>query len=300
MIKSINVKNGIRRRKAEGHYACGRVPFGYLYDGSQVVAHPEDFAKARELWDLLAANEYMLGRTIRQHRLKWSIPGLGKWVDNPILRGVVNGEQGKVQALITWDEWHRARRLLDQRKAVKVRSRATARLFTGLMRCSSCGKRMHYILNMRRARLRCSNSLCDWYGRGLAEWKVRDQVIEALRQGAELLGQAAASPAAPAQDPDTQQRRQQLDQLRALQDQGVPGLEESIERLEAMLIVPPPASGPDWHGLADLFATPGVLEAATDEELRVLALEYIAEIAYVGDPNRVEVRVRQGAGSNAA
>ena len=300
MIKSINVKNGIRRRKAEGHYACGRVPFGYLYNGSQVVAHPEDFSKARELWDQLAANEYMLGRTIRQHRLKWSIPGLGKWLDNPILRGVVNGEADRVPALITWDEWRRARRLLDQRKAVKVRTRNTTRLLSGLMSCGCCGKRMHYILNARKSRLRCSNSICDWYGRGLAEWKVRNQVIEALRQGAELLGQAAAALAAPTPDTETQQRQQQLDQLRALLEQGVPGLEESIERLEAMLIVPPAASGPDWHGLAEVFMRSGALDAATDEELRVLALEYIAEIVYIGDPSRVEIRVRQGPSGDTA
>ncbi len=300
MIKSINVKNGIRRRKAEGHYACGRVPFGYLYDGSQVVPHPDEFTKARELWEQLEANEYMLGRTIRQHRLKWSIPGLGKWVDNPILRGVVNDEADRVPALITWDEWRRARRLLDQRKAVKVRSRATTRLFTGLMSCGCCGKRMHYIFNARKSRLRCSNSLCDWYGRGLAEWKVRDQLIEALRQGAELLGQVAALPVAPAVDAESEQRQRQLDQLRALQEQGVPGLQESIERLEAMLTVPPLASGPDWRGLAEVFMRSGALDAATDEELRVLALEYVAKIVYVGDPSRVEIRVRQGASGDTA
>ena len=300
MIKSINVKNGIRRRKAEGHYACGRVPFGYLYNGSQVVAHPEDFSKARELWDQLEANEYMLGRTIRQHRLKWSIPGLSKWLDNPILRGVVNGEADRVPALITWDEWRRARRLLDQRKAVKVRTRNTTRLLSGLMSCGCCGKRMHYILNARKSRLRCSNSICDWYGRGLAEWKVRDRLIQALRQGAELLGQAAALPVAAAVDAESEQRQRQLDQLRALQEQGVPGLEGSIERLEAMLILPPPASGPNWRGLAGVFMRSGALDAATDEELRVLALEYIAEIVYIGDPNRVEIRVRQSPSGDTA
>ncbi len=300
MIKSINVKNGIRRRKAEGHYACGRVPFGYIYDGSQVVPHPNEFNQARELWDQLAANEYMLGRTIRQHRLEWSIPGLGKWINNPILRGVVNGEAGKVTALITWDEWHRARRLLDQRKAVKVRSRAMPRMFTGLMKCGSCGKRMHYIFRAKKSRLRCSNSICNWYGRGLAEWKVRDHVINALRQGADLLGQVAAAAAAPAVNAETEQRQQQLDQLRALQDQGVAGLGESIERLEAMLTVAPPASGPDWRGLAEVFMRSGALEAATDEELRVLALEYVAEIVYVGDPGRVEIRVRQGPSCDTA
>ena len=32
-IKSINVLNGLKRRKAAGYYACGSLPFGYRSDG---------------------------------------------------------------------------------------------------------------------------------------------------------------------------------------------------------------------------------------------------------------------------
>lgn len=300
MIKSINVRNGIRRRKAEGHYACGRVPFGYLYDGSQVVPHPTEFKSARKLWDQLAANEFMLGRTIRQHRLDWSIPGIGKWLNNPILRGVVNNTPNAVQALVSWDEWHQARKLLDSRKAIRVRSRSTTRLFSGLIRCDNCNKRMHYIFAAQRPRLRCSNQCCNWYGRGLAEWKIRAQVIEALRSAADQMAQNAAVSIPQSASDQTQQYQQQLEQLLALQAQGVSGLEKSIEQLESLLIIPPLPSGPDWQSFTELFSIDGVLDAATDEELRVLCLEYIAEITYIGDPNRVDIRVCQGASSNAS
>jgi DNA invertase Pin-like site-specific DNA recombinase len=294
MIKSINVRNGLKRRKAEGHYACGRVPFGYIYDGSQVAPHPKDYKAARKLWDDLEANEFMLGRTIRQHRLDWSIPGLGRWVNNPILRGVVNNEADQVKALISWDEWHRARRLLDQRKVVHTRSPRTVRLLTGLVRCGCCNKRMHYIQAAGKPRLRCSNSCCNWYARGLAEWKIRNQLVDALRDAAQQMGPVAASLALPVIDQQQQQRQQQLEQLRALQDQGVAGLEDSIERLERSLITTPPESGPDWRSLFELFSSPNAFDAAADEILRVLALEYIAETIYIGDPTRVEIRIRQG------
>ena len=66
-IKAINIRNGLARRKAQGHYACGRVPFGYAYDGSQVVIHPERFRDARQLWDRLAALEFNMPATIRRH-----------------------------------------------------------------------------------------------------------------------------------------------------------------------------------------------------------------------------------------
>lgn len=301
LIKSINVKNGIRRRRADGHYACGRVPYGYLYDGSKVVPHPTDFKPARKLWDQLAANEFMIGRTIRQHQLDWSLQGLSRWIDNPILRGVVAGVADATAALITWDEWHHARRLIDSRRMAKARGRGEPRLFTGLAHCQACGRRLHYIATPYGLRLRCTTQTCQWYSRGLAESKVRAQVVEALRQAADTLGQVAAEPVEQEITPAMVQRQQQLEQLLALQAQGVPGLDDSIAQLEVSLAAPPPAaSGPDWQGLAELFRRPGVIDAATDQELRVLAQEYVAEIAYVGNASRVEVRLRDGTGSDPA
>ena len=34
--------------------------------------------------------------------------------------------------------------------------------------------------------MKCLNTRCDYYGRGLAEWKVRDQVIAELRAAAKM------------------------------------------------------------------------------------------------------------------
>jgi len=300
LIKSINTRNGLARRKAAGHYACGRVPYGYLYNGSQVVPHPEHFREARLLWDRLAEMEFNLPGTIRRHGLDWSPRGLGYWIRNPIIRGIVNGEPSRVAAVVSSQEVADALRLMADRRwrgATGTRAPRLIRPFSGMVLCQSCRHVLHYHHTYGKRRLKCTNLACQWYGRGLAEWKVRDQVIAAIRAGSSLRSLLVAPVAvAPAGDV---QARQQLDQLIALQLQGVGGLEDAIDRLRLDLAAPVAASGPNWDSVAALLNRPGVLESASDEELRALVLEYVDHVRYVGNPDRVEVRLRGGTGGNA-
>jgi LSD1 subclass zinc finger protein len=300
LIKSINTRNGLARRKAAGHYACGRVPYGYLYNGSQVVPHPEHFREARVLWDRLAEMEFNLPGTIRRHGLDWSPRGLGYWIRNPIIRGIVNGEPGKVAAVVSSQEVADALRLMADRRwrgAVGTRAPRLIRPFSGIVICGGCRHALHYYNAYRKRRLKCTNLACQWYGRGLAEWKVRDQVIEAIRAGSSLRSLLAAPvAAAPAEGA---QARQQFDQLIALQLQGVGGLEDAIDRLRLDLAAPVAASGPNWDGVAALLNRPGVLESASDEELRALVLEYVDHVVYIGNPDRVKVRLRGSSSGDA-
>ena len=299
-IKSINVRNGLQRRKAAGHYACGRVPFGYAYDGSQVVPHPTQFSEARLLWDRLAAQEWNLPGTIRRHGLDWSARGLGRWINNPILRGVVSHEPDRVAALITWDEWQQARRLMESRRISMTRAPRVIRTFSGLVRCGGCGKACHYAVAHGKPRLKCTNLHCQWHGRGLAEWKVRAQVIDELCTAAAALGDLAASAAPGTEPPEQTEKRRQLAQLEALAAQGVPGLEPTIEAMKLELLAPPPVASANWAGFRAVLARPEVLSQATGEELRAVVLEFVEEVRYVGDPNRVEIRLRDRPGSDSA
>ena len=299
-IKAINIRNGLTRRKAAGHYACGRVPFGYLYDGSQVVTHPERFTQARALWEQLAAMEWNLPGTIRRHGLDWSARGLARWIDNPILRGIVSHEPNRVAALISWEEWQRARRLIESRQINATRAPRVIRAFSGMVRCSACGKAMHYGVAHGKLRLKCTHLHCSFWGRGLAEWKVQAQVIEALRTAVDQLATIAATPAAAEPDPADQAKREQIAQLEAIAAQGVQGLAPTIEALRLELLAPSPAVSANWAGYRELLARPGVLEAATAEELRAVVLELVQEVRYVGDPNRVEIILRGSSGSDAA
>jgi len=56
----------------------------------------------------------------------------------------------------------------------------------------------------------------------------------------------------------------------------------------------------NWAGYRDLLSRPGVLEAMPDEELRAVVLEFVDEILYIGNPDRVEVRLRDSSGTRSA
>jgi hypothetical protein len=117
-------------------------------------------------------------------------------------------------------------------------------------------------------------------------------VIEELRAAAAAMGDVAAS-AQPTKDaPEQAEKRQQLAQLEALAAQGVPGLAPTIDAMRLELLAPPPVISANWAGFRDALSRPDVLDGATDEELRVILLEFCAEILYVGDPSRVEIRLR--------
>ena len=290
-IKGINVRNGLARRRASGHYACGRVPFGYRYDGKDVVPHAEEFRQAQVLWQRLEANEFNLSRTVRLHDYDWSTRGLRRWVHNPILRGTVRGVAGKTAPLITTQQYADAVALMQGRARKGTRAPRRHRLLSGLVRCQRCQRWLHYVMAAGKPRLKCSNLHCTCYGRGLAEWKVRDQVLTSLRgQYAGLARRAAAQPRA-AITHEQLERRQQLEQLLQMRAQGVQGLDQAIEALEAAEILPAPST-PNWASLAELFSRPGVLELATEEELRPILLEFVDEVLYVGNPDTVEVRLR--------
>jgi len=300
-IKSRRIKAGLAGRKAQGHYACGRVPYGYMYDGSQVRPDPETFPLARQLWEKLEAMEFNCSGARRAHGLDWSQRGLNRWLDNPMLRGVVRGEPGRVEALISWEEWQRGRQLQESRRVFQTRAPSKKRVFSSLIRCAGCNRRMHYAAAYGKPRFKCTGAQCKFWGRGLAEWKVRDQVIETLRTAAGRMTEIAAAPVQPAEPPERIAKRAQLDQLEQLQGQGVPGLEGAIDALRMDLLAPPPApQSANWAGFRDVLLRPGTLEDASVDELRALILELVAEIIYVGDPNRVEIRLRDCPGNDPA
>ncbi len=293
-IKAINIKNGLQRRKAAGYYACGRVPFGYAYDGQYVVPHPVEFAEAQLLWRRLQASEFNLSKTVRLNDYDWSTRGIRRWASNPILRGIVAGQAMQVEALITAQEYADAMAVIERRREKGTRAPRRKRLLSGLVRCQSCQRWLHYTMAAGKPRLKCTNLHCQWYGRGLAEWKIRDQAIAALMHCHAEMAKIAATPPQPVV---TQQQLEMQDDLADLlekQARGRSGLEGAIRDLQQQLQTPLP-SAPNWEGLAAVLARPGVLDLADEEELRALLLEFVDEILYVGDPSTVKVVLRQGA-----
>ena len=296
----LKTKEGLDRRKADGHYGCGRVPYGYAYINGKVVPHPEEWPIARQMFLDLLAMEMNINGYCRKHRSKWTATGIRGWIVKPILRGIVANQEEGVKPLFSAAEWASASRLLSHRKRSSNSPTRTVHLLTGLVECQCCHKNLKYKTVVRGVqRLFCGNPACDWYGRGIRVPLIRHQLVEILRTTAQKM-QAEVEQSTVTMDHQKTTAQVQveskiatLEQLRQSSD--LPGLDTAISALRRELTtLTEPLVGPDWSGLAELLATPGVIEAFKDAQLRALLLEYIAEIVYIGNPSKVYVRIREG------
>ena len=297
-LNSAKVKDGLARRRAAGHYAVGYCPFGYAYIDGVVVPHPENWGPARQRWEDLMALEMNVHGYCRTHA-GVSVSGVSNWIKNPMLRGIVPHQKGGVKPLISSEEWQQAQRLLKHRSTTRTSSTRRQHLLSGLVVCDSCGRSLwNQTTAYGRLRLKCHYAPCQWFGRGIAVEVVRAQLIQALRENADRMAHEAqlASNATGLEMTEAQhEMTAKIAQLEALQDSGVPDLERSLETLRAELVaLQRPVTGPDWSGLAELIAAPGVLDRFSDAQLRPLLLEYITQIRYIGNPREVQIIIGEG------
>jgi DNA invertase Pin-like site-specific DNA recombinase len=286
------VRDGLARRRAAGYLGTGRLPFGYCSQDGRAAPDPATWAQARARFDGLLAAGMNINQWIRDSGTDVSHTGVRRWLDHPMLRGFAHGQWGAVPALITWQEWEQATRLRQSRASAIGRTAGRLRLFTGLVSCRECGRSCHRQLDGDTPRLKCKVPACAYYGRSIQEAVVRAQVLDALRTKADELAELAGTPQHQ-EPPEAIELRVQLHQLEVLDRSGVAGLAPALADLRGRLAaLQQVASGPRYDGLAELFATPGTLELATDEELRAIVVEFVAAIQFLGNPRRVEITLR--------
>lgn len=290
-LTAAKVRDGLRRRREAGYYACGKTPYGYRYDGCHVVPDEGTWGAAREMWDQLIAHECNVSGWVKQSQCKWTPRGVRKWMTNPILRGVVRGEHGATKPLITWQEWSEAQHMMSKRSVIRGQAARRVHLFTGLVVCEDCGKTLHTVTDRKRPRLKCMSRICSRYGQGIRADVVRKHVITALAGMAErmaaLVTQEAPEPA------EAGTVRGQLDALRLAQSMGVEGLEDKIadcqRQLQALRQVNVSAR---YELLSELFADPSTMELATDEELRAVILQFVESLVWPGGVDSLLITLR--------
>ena len=301
-LNSAKVRDGLARRRAAGHYAVGYCPFGYRYVDGVVEPDPENWGPARERWEGLMALEMNCHGYARLNE-GVSVSGLKNWVRNPMLRGIVPHQQGGVKPLVSADEWAQAKRLLDRRSQSRVPVGVQrTHLFSSLISCACCGRSLHrHVTKYHRTRWKCSFARCDWFGRSIKEELVRQQAVTELRQAAPRMALEAqqANNAKGSEKSLVQvEAESKLAALLQLQESGVPELGKSIDSLrDQIAALAIPAVGPDWEGLSELVA--GGLDSASDEELRVIFLEFFERIRFEGNPKAVSFKLRGLPGSDA-
>ena len=306
LLKSVRVRQGTAARRKAGATAIGKCPFGYRYNGRQPEPDPSQWALAQRLWAELSAQEFRATKLLHEQP-QWaehfSNSGLIRWMRNPMLMGIPRYDSEPVEPLVSPGEWDRCQRLLETRSFHKPRGGKVIRLCSGLVVCSGCGRRMNYAWANNKPRIKCMYPPCGYYGRGLAESKIRAQLIAALRESVHRLAEVANQPKATRQKTYTAEelaQRKQLEQLLKLQAEGVEGLEKPISDLRLALKVRKTMTGgaPPWDVWKQLILAPGALEAATDQELRAIAFDLVEEVSYIGDPNMVRVTFRDSAEGN--
>lgn len=291
--KRIKVMKGLAKRRESGLYASGQVPFGYAHVDGKVVPDPANWEAARMMFLQLQALDFNASAWIRQTKMPWSPAGLKKWLTNPTLRGTVNRRPGmRCEALISTDEWESAKRQLAARAVERGVPSHKVNLFTGLVRCERCNKNLHICYPYGVPRLKCKSPHCDWYGRGLRVDVVRAAVIEALTAAAKEMADHVLT-RCEAEPPEAMEIRGKIEQLEALAASGVQGLDKAIGDQRARLReMTAERQLPRWSELAELFADPMVLAGATDAELRLMVVEYVASIVYQGSPSSFSLTLR--------
>lgn len=288
-VTAAKVRDGLRRRREAGYYACGKVPFGYAYNGEQLVPSAEQWEAARMMWQQLVEMEMNISGWIHRYGMPWTPRGVRQWIENPILRGVVRERHGAVEALISWKEWQHGQALLKVRSTMRGKTAHTQHLFTGLVKCEACGKSLHNVTERIKPRLKCKCRHCPRFGQGIAVAVVRNRVIQALAQRASDLAAVAAGPAQ--EPPEAGILRQRLLLLSDMAD--MPEIRSAIEilkqQLKALQVID---VSPDQERLRELFADPATLQLATDQELRAVVLEFVDSIIWPGGLESLEITLR--------
>lgn len=297
LIKGMAVKRGLAARRKAGATGHGKCPYGYVYNGDKPVPGP-DWDNAKRLWKLLRDNEYIAQRVLRLHpEFPFSDPGLRRWMGNPLLMGRPRYSDVSIKPLVQPDEWHRAQDIIAKRCKFGARAPKQIHLFTQSVVCGCCGKWMTTVWGGKspKHRLKCLNVRCDWYGRGLAEWKVRAQAIAVLQAAAPQMLKAAEQAMQTTDNQQTPEQialQQKLDSLLQLQRSGVPALETSISATRLEIDALTVRRGADWSAFASLIGQPSFLEGIGDAELRPVISELVKEIVYRGNSTEVEIVLR--------
>ena len=287
---SAKVKDGIKRRREAGFYASGFVPFGYQVTKGKLDIHPENFPAARLMWEELDAMQFAVNAWITKHKADWSPSGLRGWIRNPMLRGIVYGQFDAVKALITFQEYERAVVCTKLRTQMRGVSASRNLLFTCLVKCAKCGYNLCHSFSGPYPRLKCLHLNCEHYGRGLRVSVVREKVVAALVARSQQMAELA-SEVDNRESPEERKIRGEILALEAVKHlSGVPALIAKQKTQLAALKKQP--TGPRRELLSDLFADPGTLALATDEELRPIVIEFVSSIIWPGGLNNCLVTLR--------
>ena len=285
---SLRIRKGLEQRR-KTHAPCrGKAPWGYAIsqDKSRFVQDLETWDNAREFLDMLWAHGWRMNAALDRYEGPCplnSCRAVKAWLLNPILRGGIGYLQSKKtlawaevvwdlhEPLITHEEFRLALlKMEENRSHWGSNASRIPKLLTGLCWCPNCGKKLKYAGSRNIGSVLCTTRGCVSRYKSTRESVIVEKVNRELAAKAEQLGQHITD-----EPPEAAAIRDQIDRLQKLND---PDLEDAIktkqQKLRSLLATASPKDAERIAALAD----PRAWDMATEEELRMIYLEFVSRI----------------------
>lgn len=139
----------------QGKVLGGSVPFGYKIEDKRAV-FGDDIHIVKDAIDhyLLNQSAHATTRHINDlYGLNFNHTRLLKLFKNPLLKGEYRGNLNYCEPLISSDEWDRLQDTI--RRNIKHASRQRVYLFSGLIKCPYCGRKLGGVFDGSSKRYRC-------------------------------------------------------------------------------------------------------------------------------------------------
>ena len=286
---SLRVRKGLEQRR-KTHKPCRwRAPWGYAIssDKSRFVRDVNSWDAAQSFLDILRAEGWRMNAAL--DRFEGPCPlnscrAVKSWLLNPILRGGIgyhNSKKTHTFAEVVWDlhdplishsEFRQMVIKMEENRNHWGRNvQNTPQLLTGLCWCPNCGKRLKYAGRNRSIKsVLCATRGCISRYKSTRESVIVEAVNKALAAKATQLGQHITE-----EPPEAIEIRDQIDRLQKLND---PDLEEAVQLKQQKLTNLLATASPIDRERVAALGQPEAWEMATEEELRLIYLEFVNRI----------------------
>jgi DNA invertase Pin-like site-specific DNA recombinase len=284
---SLRIKRGLEQRR-KTHKPCrGKAPWGYQIskDKSRIERNFATWDAAMQFLHILRENNWRMSTALEQAGENCplnSVKSVHGWINNPILRGGIGyrKQKDKTYAEIAWDLHeplisHEEYRLIQikmeqNRRQWGSNTDRKPKILTGLCWCPNCNKKTAYAGSRKTEAIICTTRDCVSRYKGTRESVIIKEVNKALAAKAEQLGQHISE-----EPPEAAALRDQIDRLQKLND---PDLEEAIAAKQQKLRNLMATSSPTDRERVAALAQPDAWEMATQDELRLIYLEFVSRI----------------------
>ena len=285
---SLRVRRGLEQRR-KTHKPCrGRAPWGYAIssDKSRFIRDVNSWESAREFLDILRSEGWRMNAAL--DRFEGPCPlnscrAVKAWLLNPILRGGIGYHFHKktfTWAEVVWDlhdplishgEFRQmVLKMEENRNHWGRNANRTPKLLTGLCWCPNCGKKLKYAGTRSVNSVLCTTRGCVSRYKSTRESLIVESVNKALAAKATQLGQHITE-----EPPEAAALRDQIDRLQKLND---PDLDDVIKAKQQKLTSLLATSSPTDRKRVAALAQPEAWEMATEEELRMIYLEFVSRV----------------------